>query len=74
MKYYKLSKDGEDLNVILACENEEFERKAFEKYGKDYTLTECECPKDAHIVMPNEKSKTVTSSLFIKYPLANIPP
>ena len=50
MKYYKLSKDGEDLNVILACENEEFERKAFEKYGKDYTLTECECPKDAHFV------------------------
>ena len=50
MKYYRLSKDGEELNIILACENEEFERKAFEKYGKEYTLTECEAPKDAQLV------------------------
>ena len=50
MKYYRLSKDGEELNIILACENEEFERKAFEKYGKEYTLTECEKPEGAQMV------------------------
>ena len=50
MKYYKLSKDGEDKNVILACEDENKVRLAFEKYGKEYTLTECEAPKDAAFV------------------------
>ncbi len=50
MKYYKLSKDGKDLNVVIACEDEDKERLAFEKFGKQYTLTECEAPKNATLV------------------------
>ena len=51
MKYYRLSKDGKDANIIIACETEEHESKAIERFGRQgYTLTECEAPKDAQIV------------------------
>lgn len=56
LKYYKLSGEGIEANIIVACKPEEVER-LFKKYD-GYTLEETECPKDAHIVkaqlpMPN---------------------
>lgn len=48
MKYYQLSGDGINANIVVACKPDEVE-KLFKKY-EGYTLTETECPKEAHIV------------------------
>ena len=57
-------KDGEDLNVVLACEDEDKERLARNKYGKNYDLVECECPKDAHIV--NEEPRIPGADIYMR--------
>ena len=48
MKYYKLSGEGIEANVVVACKPDEVER-LFKKY-EGYTLEETECPQDAHIM------------------------
>ena len=64
MKYFRLSKDGEDLNVILACEDEDKERLAREKYGDQYELTECECPQGSQLV--NEEPCIPNADIFMQ--------
>ena len=48
LKYYKLSGQGIEANIIVACKPDEVER-LFKKY-EGYTLEETEKPEGAHIV------------------------
>ena len=48
LKYYKLSGEGIEANIIVACKPDEVER-LFKKY-EGYTLEETEKPEGAHIV------------------------
>lgn len=48
LKYYKLTGEGIEANIIVACKPDEVER-LFKKYD-GYTLEETECPKDAQII------------------------
>lgn len=69
LKYYKLSGEGIEANIVVACKPDEVER-LFKKF-EGYTLEETECPKDAQIV--SAEPRINPEPFMLRNPYAYLP-